>query len=213
MWCFIRHMYIVHHNQMLNIRNTHVCLCMLTLNVLNVMGNKQWNQVCESAVRHCKIFESLMIQRTRYIRPIVEMCCWWAAVQYDIRYVNANATAFINATNDTEFIYKMPKLLIFPIRANSFSFRVETNGRHYNVHVMMPFHDHTIILKIQICTRLVFVCELPVWILADVSGASSARAHSLRLLLLLFFFRSFVCFSCACSFSWMNSHDTQHTFL
>lgn len=116
-------LYIVHHNQMLNIRNR---VCMLALSVLNVMGNKQWNQVCESAVRHCKISESLMIQRTHYIRPMVEMCCSWAAVQYDIRYVNANANAnaFINATNHTEFIYKMPKLLIFPIRANSFSFRV-----------------------------------------------------------------------------------------
>lgn len=134
MWCFIRHI-SVHRASQPNVKYTELCVgvCMLALNVLNVMGNKQWNQVCESAVRHCKIFESLMIQRTRYIRPHSwDVCCSWAAVQYDIRHVNANAnaTAFINATNDTEFIYKMPKLLIFPIRANSFSFRVATNERH-----------------------------------------------------------------------------------
>lgn len=127
-------------------------------------------------------------------------------------------SASINATIH-RYIYKTPKLLIFLICANSFSFRRMDGIRMFGV--MMPFHAHNYFQSIRICAFSVgerASLFVDCWYVCDpVSGARLFARASARILIhycyYCYYFSSvhlFV-FLVHVRFSWMNSHDTQHT--
>lgn len=125
-------------------------------------------------------------------------------------------SASINATIHG-YIYKTPKLLIFPICANSFSFRRMERIRMFGV--MMPFHAHNYFQTIRICAfslrgffllfvgcRCVYVCV----ILYQVLGCSRADSFSFITVITVIIFLPFICLFFLCMFVF---HGWIHTIL